>query len=193
MFDIHPQQKLEGRVGGLFAAEGEDFVTRAVERLPLTFQGIPGDFHAGQTRRSGSREPWYPRGTEIRNERQVSILCEIELAEVAEALGVPQVKPEWIGANLTLEGVPHLSRLPPRTLLFFEGGTTLKIDGDNNPCRLSGRSIASHHEDRDDVELEFVRAARGRRGLVAWVEKPGTLEPGEGFRAVVPPQWVWKP
>ena len=189
MFETHPPQKVSGTVAGLYAAEGETFVSRAVETLPLTFEGIPSDVHSGHTRRSGSREPWYRRGTEMRNERQLSILSEAELAEIASALDVPRVAPEWIGGNVTLDGIVDLSRLPPRTLVFFEAGVTLKIDGDNNPCRLSGRSIAQHYEGRDDIEMAFSKVAKGKRGLVAWVEKPGTLRIGEAFEARVPPQW----
>ena len=32
--------------------------------------------------------------------------------------------------------------VPVSTLLFFKGGVTLKIDGQNAPCRLAGRSVA---------------------------------------------------
>ena len=191
-FDVQPAQKVSGTVAGLYAAHGEDFETAAVNALPLTFEGVPGDFHAGHTRRSGSREPWYARGTEMRNERQVSILAPDELATIADGLGVDEVRPEWIGANVVLDGVANLTWLPPRTLLFFENGVTIKVDGDNHPCRLAGRHVARRFEGRDDIEFEFVRAARGRRGLVGWVEKPGTLVPGERFEARVPPQWVWR-
>lgn len=160
--------------------------------LDLSFDGIPGDAHAGQTRNSGSREPWYPKGTEIRNERQLSILAPDELRLVARRLNIPEIKPEWIGGNLVLEGVENLTRLPPRTLIFFEGGTTIKIDGDNKPCRVSGRSIASYFENREDIEFEFSKQAANLRGLVGWVEKPGTIRPGEGFEARIPPQWIYQ-
>ena len=185
--------KLRGTIGGLYKAAGDGFVTAPVEGLALGFDGIEGDFHSGATRRTGGREPWYPRGTEIRNERQLSILSFSELGEVADSLGVPSVRPEWIGGNLVLEGIPRLSQLPPRTLLFFENGVTLKIDGDNGPCRLSGRSIAGHYPDRDGLDLAFVRAAKHKRGLVAWVEKPGILTMGEGFEAHLPEQWIYDP
>ena len=191
MYETRPGQKIEGTIAGLFEAQGDTFGTSAVDSLSLTFEGIPGDVHSGMTRRSGGREPWYRRGTEMRNERQLSILAEDELAEVAAALDVPRVAPEWIGANMVLDGIANLSWLPPRTLLFFEAGVTIKIDGDNGPCRLSGRAIADHYTGRDDIELAFPKVAKGKRGLVAWVEKPGTVQRGETFRAMVPPQWVW--
>ena len=68
-------RKLKARVAGMFAARGKDFVTQAVDALKLGFEGIESDIHAGYVRRSGGREPWYPRGTEMRNERQLSIVA----------------------------------------------------------------------------------------------------------------------
>jgi hypothetical protein len=114
-FDILPARKLLASVDAVLTATGEDFVTEAVEALDLGFDGIPGDFHAGVTRRSGGREPWYPRGTEMRNERQLSIVAADELAEIAAAMGIDRIEPEWIGANLVLGGVPRLSMLPSGT------------------------------------------------------------------------------
>ncbi len=188
-----PAIKLRGTIGGLYRAEGKSFVTAPAETLELGFDGIEADFHAGATRRTGGREPWYPRGTEIRNERQLSILSFEELAEIAGDLAIPTVLPEWIGGNLVLTGIPRLSLLPPRTLVFFEHGVTLKIDGDNGPCRLSGRSIAAHHPERDGLDLQFVKAAKHKRGLVAWVEKLGRLSVGEAFEARLPEQWIYDP
>ena len=190
-FDIVPARKIAGRVTGLFAARGDGFETVAVAELPLTFEGIPGDVHGGHTRRSGGREPWYARGTEMANERQLSILADEELAEIAALMDLDRLAPEWIGANMTVAGIAHLTMLPPRTTLFFEGGATLRIDGDNAPCRLAGRSIAQA-TGRKDAEMAFPKLARHRRGLVAWVEKPGSVRRGEAFEARVPPQWIWQ-
>jgi hypothetical protein len=114
--EIIPARKLAARVAALYAAPSDHFETRAVDELRLGFDGIAGDFHAGLTRRSGGREPWYPRGTEMRNERQLSVVAADELAIVAGRMGVAEIKPEWIGANLLIEGLPHLSMLPSGTL-----------------------------------------------------------------------------
>ena len=184
-------QRLQGRVAGLFGTLGQDFETHPVERLELGFDGIAGDRHGGPTRRSGGREPWYPRGTEMRNERQLSILAPDELAAIAAALNIPELRPEWIGGNIVLDGIAQLTWLPPRTLLFFEGGVTLKGDGDNGPCRIAGRSVAEKTGGGTDVELGFVPAAKKRRGLVAWVEKPGVIAAGESVEARIPEQWIY--
>jgi len=189
---IYPAQKISGTIAGLYRADGRDFVTKPVDELPLTFDGIPGDFHAGPTRRSGGREPWYPRGTEMRNERQLSILSPKELRIIAKRLDISELKPEWIGGNLLLDGIDALTMLPPRTMLFFKNGATIKIDGDNGPCRVSGRSIAQHIGDRPDIELAFAQQAQHLRGLVGWIEKEGTISVGESFEARIPPQWTYR-
>jgi hypothetical protein len=192
--DILPKQKLSARVSAVYAARGDDFVSEAVDELRLDFQGIERDFHAGHTRRSGGREPWYPRGTEMRNERQLSIVAADELAIVAERMAIAEVRPEWIGANLVMEGVPRLSMLPAGTLLFFANGATVKIDAQNGPCRFSGQSIAERAGMADVAAgtLLFPKVAKRLRGLVAWVEKPGTITPGEAISVRVPEQWIYR-
>jgi len=192
--DILPKQKLSARVSAVYAARGDDFVSEAVDELRLDFQGIERDFHAGHTRRSGGREPWYPRGTEMRNERQLSIVAADELAIVAERMAIAEVRPEWIGANLVLEGLPRLSMLPSGTLLFFANGATVKVDAQNGPCRIAGQSVAERAGMADVAAgaLLFPKVAKRLRGLVAWVEKPGTITAGETVSVRVPEQWIYR-
>ncbi len=182
MADFVPAQTIEGNVRGVFRAIGKSFVTEPVESLMLTYEGIPGDVHSGLYRESGAREPWYPRGTPMRNERQLSMLSEEELAEVAETLTIALLPPEWIGGNLLIAGVPSFSRLPPRSILMFPSGAAIRIDGDNGPCRFSGRSIADRVPGRPDLELGFVKAAKHKRGLVGWVEREGEVRAGDIVR-----------
>ncbi|MCB1385023.1 MAG: MOSC domain-containing protein [Nitratireductor sp.] len=200
MIETHPPRKLTGKVTRVLQASGADFVSAPVERLKLTFEGIEGDFHAGMSRQSGSREPWYPRGTVMRNERQISILSEEELGEIAEGMGIDKVDPGWIGGNLVFEGIARMSYLPPRTLLFFEGGVTLRVDGYNAPCRLAGSRIAeatgaepgpSGDYTRSDRALAFKDAAHMKRGLVAWVEREGAITAGETVTARLWEQWIY--
>jgi hypothetical protein len=190
--NVSPRIKLDGRVEQLFTTfQAGSFETAAADRLTLGFDGIAGDNHGGFTRRSGGREPWYPRGTEMRNERQVTMLCPDELMETAREMGLPELRPEWIGANVLIRGIPRLTMLPPRTCLFFAGGATIRIDGLNVPCRLSGRAVAQRYPERADLDVDFVKAARRRRGLVGWVEKPGVVEVGETLEARLPEQWIY--
>ncbi len=193
-FQIAPVQKLGAIVGGLFIAAGDGFETTKTETLHFDFEGIAGDAHAGFARRAGAREPWYARGTEMRNERQISIVATDELAIVAARMGLPDIRPEWIGANLALDGVACLSMLPAGTLLFFKGGATLKIDGQNAPCRHAGKLVAERAGMADIVAgaLSFAQNAKRLRGLVGWVEKPGVAARGEAVSVRVPEQWIYR-
>ncbi|OJJ09137.1 MULTISPECIES: MOSC domain-containing protein [unclassified Roseibium] len=190
--DVTRKFKIAGHVEGVFGTPvTEDFQTEPVERLGLTFEGVPGDRHAGFTRKSGGREPWYPRGTEMCNERQISILSLEELAIIAERMEIPELKSEWIGGNITLSGIPNLSLIPPRTRLEFEGGVVIRIDGDNAPCRFAGSAIDRQFPERSGLDLLFPQKARRLRGLVGFVEKPGTIAAGETVTAHIPEQWIY--
>lgn len=184
MNDVHSAAAT--RVTACLIADGGTFVSRPVETLTLDFTGIVGDFHAALTRRSTSREPWHPRGTEIRNDRQVTIVSAEELAEVAASMELPEIAAAWIGANLVLGGLPHLTMTPRGTRLFFPGGATLLVEGENAPCRVAGKSIGDHVSGRDGLDLLFPRRARHKRGLVASVERPGTIRAGDAFTVRLP-------
>ena len=154
--------------------------------LSLDFAGIVGDFHAGFTRKSTSREPWYPRGSEIRNDRQITIVGDAELAEVAAAMDIAEIGAGWIGANLVLSDIANLTLLPLGTRLFFAGGVTLMVEGENAPCRVAGKSIGDHVSGSADFDLLFPKVARHKRGLVASVEKPGVIAAGESVKVRLP-------
>lgn len=184
-------QKLSGKIKGLFLAAGDDFVSNAVDAFELSFEGIVGDYHAGYTRRSGGREPWYKRGTEMRNERQVSLLSSEEMQDVAEKLNIQSVDPGLIGGNFLIEGVPNFSKIPPRTQLFFPSGAVIRIDGYNAPCSIAGESLQSGEKDRDDIKHGFVKAAMETRGLVGWVEVPGRVAVDDEVKIRIWPQELY--
>lgn len=187
-------KKLKGRVLQTLSATGQSFSSQPSDGLDVSYTGVVGDFHNGITRLSGAREPWYTRGTEMRNERQISILSIEELNEISNAMGLEVLEPGWIGANLVLEGIANMSYLPPRSLLFFDGGVTLRIDGYNAPCLFAGKGIADNVNTvgDNDVAQNFVKAARMKRGLVAWVEREGRIEPGEDLTVRVWEQWLYE-
>ncbi|MEL6290079.1 MAG: sulfurase [Pseudomonadota bacterium] len=168
----------------------DDLVSRRVDRVEVSFDGFVGEDHGGPTRPSCSRVlRQYPkRGTEIRNARQVSIVSPDELAKIALAMGIARVEPEWIGANLALDGIPDLSQLPPSSRLIFEGGTSLVVDIENGPCRFPGEIIDRHVPGKGAA---FPRKAKGLRGVVGWVERPGAISLGERCRLHCPPQRIY--
>jgi hypothetical protein len=191
--DTLPVQKLKGTVVGVYIVpESARVESVAVPALRLDFEGPAGDRHYGVTRHAGAREPWYPRETIISNIRQVSVLSVEEMAVVAGRLGIPELKAEWIGGTVLIEGVPNLSFLPAGTRLFFDGGASLLITEQNGPCRIAGRAIAAHFGERPELELEFPKQAKGLRGVVAAVERPGTVTPGSALEVRVPEQWIYR-
>lgn len=173
------------QIAALFSAIPPGFASNAVDRLALTLDGIPGDSHAGPTRTAGAREPWHPRGALIKNDRQLSILSVEELAEIAAGLGLADLPAGWIGANMVVCGLPNLSRVAPMTRLIGASGATLAVTAYNAPCRQSGRAVAERSGEPSH-EFRFVKAAHGKRGLVAYVERAGEIVVGETLKIVAP-------
>jgi hypothetical protein len=167
--------------------------TRRITDITLDLGGIPGSRHHGFARKAGPRKPWYPRGMEMRSARQLTVVSADELSMVAQAMDIPAIEPEWIGANIVLEGLPRLSWLPPGTRLIFSDATIV-IEAQNAPCHISGKSIARHVDpDGKDagVALAFPKKAQGLRGLVASVERAGVIHAGEDISVKVPRQSIW--
>lgn len=147
-----------------------------VDPLVLDWGGPVGDRHHGLTMRSDSRQrPHYERGTEIRNHRQVSVVEEAELAEVAARLGVDRLAPGLIADNVYLSGAGDLTALPPMTRLVFEGGAVLVLGGENMPCTIAGAMVQAVH---GTAPSAFPRAAILKRGVTGWVEHPGEVRVG---------------
>jgi hypothetical protein len=63
--------------------------------------------------------------------------------------------------------------------MMFPSGAAIRIDGDNGPCRISGRSIVEQVPARPDIEFGFVKEAKYKRGLVGWVEREGEIRLGD--------------
>ena len=161
----------------------------ALDAMRLRFDGPEGEAHGGTTRPSCSRVvAQHPRGTEIRNVRQLCIMSEEELAEIAAGIGVARFDPAWAGASLVLRGIPDLSHLPPSARLQGPDGATIVVDMQNRPCHLPAPVIEA---DAPGHGAAFKAAARGRRGVTGWVEREGVLSLGDAVRLHVPDQRPW--
>ncbi len=172
-------------VTSLLIADGNDFVSRQVPSLEMTFSGIPGHRHAGATRGADARTPWHKRGTPIANTRQVSIVSVEECAQLASELGLTFVDPALLGANVVLGGLEGLSQVALATRLQFPSGATLFITEPNAPCRQPGRKIAAAHG-QPSLEFAFPKRAQGLRGVVALVEREGVIAVGDAVRVITP-------
>lgn len=157
--------------------------------MPLGFDGYAHEVHSGDLRASCSRVmTLHPRGTPIRNTRQVSLVSAEELERVAAALALDRIEPAWLGASVVVEGIPDFSHLPPSARLQGPDGVTLIVDMQNRPCRFPAQTIEAVHPGHGAA---FRRAARGLRGVTASVERPGTLKIGDALRLYVPDQREW--
>ena len=171
--------------------DAKAIVSEPLREMDLSFAGLAGEFHAGLTRASCSRvTSQYPRGTEIRNVRQVSVVAAEELALIAEKLGLVAVEPAWLGASVVIEGIPDFSHIPPSSRLQAEGGATLTVDMQNRPCQYPAMTMEAAGA---AGAKGFKTAARGLRGVTAWVEREGRLALGDTMRLHVPDQRGWAP
>jgi hypothetical protein len=180
-----------GRVAGCYLSPdrkpGLEKVAR--EKLEITLDGVMGDCHSGRTKKSDSRTLMqYPRGKDIFNSRQFSIASVEDLADVATRMDIPEVKPEWIGANLLVKDIPDFTLLPPGSRLMFSSGATVIVDLENLPCKYPAEVIERHHPGKG---LTFPKLAMKKRGVVAYAEKNGGIAVGDTIRIFVPTQDAW--
>lgn len=169
---------IQGKVLALQITD-ELIPSRPVDELQVAWEGLVGDKHFGLTMKANNSQKPYPKGEEIRNVRQISIVSEEELKQIAEAMDLPNVEPEWVGANLMVSGIPNLTKLPSGSRFYFENGVGIVVEGENAPCVTAGGSLQDQYPDRPDITTAFPKKAIGKRGIVAWVEKPGTIRKGE--------------
>ena len=67
---------------------------------------------------------------------------------------------------------------------------TVTVDMLNHPCHLPAPVIEA---EVPGAGRAFKRAAEGRRGVTAWVEREGRLAVGDALRLFIPGQRAWAP
>jgi hypothetical protein len=168
----------------------EDLSSSRVASVEASYAGLEGESHSGLVRASCVRvRHQYPEGTEIRNTRQISIISIEELAVIADNMGITELQPEWLGANLVVSGIPDFSQIPPSTRMIFSSGASLVVDLENSPCKYPGEIVERHHPGFGKL---FAKAALGRRGVTAWVECEGQLSTGDSIKLYIPPQRIYE-
>jgi len=159
--------------------------------IEATFAGFSWESRSGLTRPSCSRvRSQYTLGTVIRNTRQFSVVSAEELAQIAANMGLETLNPAWIGASIMVEGIADFTHVPPSSRLQTQDGTTLVVDMENRPCHLPAKVI---DEDLPGKGRAFKEAAKGLRGVTAWVECEGPLRVGDDLRLHIPDQRGWTP
>ncbi len=161
-----------------------------LQEIEVGFAGVAGEEHGGLTRPSCSRVlSQHPRNTTIRNVRQFSIVSAEDLAAIAAKMGLERIEPAWLGASIVIKGLPDVTHLPPSSRLQGPDGVTLVVDMENRPCQLPAKVIDGVHP---GFGKAFKSAAKGRRGVTAWVEREGWLALGDDLRLHIPDQPAWR-
>ncbi len=162
----------------------------AVDALDLDWDGPVSAPHSGRQRASDSRVlGQHSRGTPIANVRQLSIVSQEEIDQIAADLGLVDFNPAWLGATIVVKGLKDFSHIPPSSRLQADNKTTLIVDMQNFPCHQIGKTI---ERDRPGKGKSFKDKAKGKRGVTAWVERPGQLALGDRLRLHVPTQRAWQ-
>lgn len=176
---------------GRVSAPEYNIRSEALNTAEANFEGILGESHSGATRPSCVRVTMlHPKSTEIRNTRQLSVLSAEENAEIASGIGLEQLDPSWLGASIVIAGIPDLTHIPPGSRLQTGAGTTLTADLENAPCNWPAKEIETDHPGHGKA---FKSVAKGRRGITAWVERPGRLSLGDDVNLFIPAQRDWQP
>ena len=150
--------------------------------IVVELDGVVGDHHRSYTRKTWAGDK-QPKGTVRRNERQWSAMSVEELAEIQAAMDLAEpLTGAAVGANICLDGVAQLSRLPKGTVLRFPSGAELLVAEYNPPCLDMGTKLAAVLKTNSGKPLQntdFSKAAKLTRGVVGVVEVAGIIKVGD--------------
>jgi MOSC domain-containing protein YiiM len=175
-------KKIIAHAVSVHSGSNDDLSKEEHPSIQIELDGVVGDRH-----RSFERTTWegdkQPEGSTRRNERQWSAVSVEELARIQSDMDLNEpLTPADLGANLCLQGINELSRLPKGTLLKFSSGVELIVEEYNPPCHDMGKKLASIYTSRSGEELSstaFSKAAKLTRGVVGVVEVAGTVNAGD--------------
>lgn len=172
---------------GVNSSRAEDLASASRTEVAMGFAGFAGEDHGGLNRAACSRlTNVHPEGTEVKNQRQLTVLSVEEMAETAKAMTIDgELDPCWVGANIVLSGIPSLTLLPPGTRLRLPDGGTFVVDLENGPCKYPGEIIDRHHPGKGK---SYPVAAYGKRGFTAFVEREGVARVGDEVEVFYPQQ-----
>lgn len=182
-------QPINGTVKDILITTSGEKLSHPIPEGVFTWEGLTGDCHTSLTLETHGRQPEYPRGTKIINQRQISLLSEEELGATAKELGIEKVDITWLAGNLLVSGIENFSTLPFGSRMIFAGEVVLVCGGENLPCSQPAKVTQAQYPHIVDVARNFVKAAMHRRGMIAWVEHPGVMHRGETFRIELPQPW----
>jgi MOSC domain-containing protein YiiM len=188
-------KEIVARIVSVHSGDNDDLSKEAHQSIQVELDGIVGDRH-----RSWVRDTWQgdkqPYGTVRRNERQWSAVSVEELRSISAAMNLEdRITAESVGANLCIEGIPELSRLPKGSLLKFPSGAELMVEEFNPPCGDMSKKMAGLHKTKSGDTLSdtaFSKASKLTRGVVGVIEAAGVINAGDEVTVLVyeTPSWL---
>lgn len=188
-------EKIVAKIVSVHSGSNDDLSKEEHDSIQVELDGIVGDRHRSYVRDTYKVDK-QPFGTVRRNERQWSAVSVEELATISEAMDLEEpITAASVGANLCVEGVPELSRLPKGTLLQFASGAELIVEEFNPPCSDMSKIQAARHETKSGEPVSdtaFAKAAKLTRGVVGVVEAAGAISAGDEVTVVLyeTPSWL---
>ncbi len=193
---------LEGEVTKVYVNEpGNTTSTEYIFVYAQVGNGLFGERHGGFTKKADVRDrqllddkELLPKGALVRNWRQWTAVADEENEGVATDLLVPEVKPEYVGANFLFRGIPNFSTIPRGSLIFFperqDMAAVLLVEEENTPCETAGRGIeeglsAEGKAFPEHTSSKYVKVAKARRGLAGSVFRDGFIHPGDRVKIQV--------
>ena len=186
---------LSGKVVSVHSGSNDDLSKEEHSSIQVELDGVVGDRHRSYVRKTWAGDK-QPEGTTRRNERQWSAVSIEELDDIAKDMNIVEpLTATSLGANLCLQGIPELSRLPKGTLLKFPSGAELIVEEYNPPCKdMSEIQAAKHTQNSGDkVSLTaFSVASKLSRGVVGVVEATGVINAGDNVTVEIyeTPAWL---
>jgi len=188
-------KEITATVVSVHSGSNDDLSKEEHPSIQVELDGVVGDRHRSYTRKAWSGDK-QPQGTVRRNERQWSAVSVEELVDIQNEIDLKEpLTAESLGANLCIEGIAELSRLPKGTILKFPSGAELIVEEFNPPCHDMGKKLAAMHKSNSGEPLpttEFSKVAKLSRGVVGSVEVAGVIKAGDEIAIALyeTPTWL---
>ena len=188
-------KEIVARIESVHSGSNDDLSKEKHESIQVELDGIVGDRHRSYVRDTYTVDK-QPHGTVRRNERQWSAVSVEELAAISDVMDLKEpITAASVGANLCIEGVPDISRLPKGTLLQLSSGAELIVEEFNPPCSDMSKIQAARHATKSGEPVSdtaFAKAAKLTRGVVGVVEAAGAISAGDEVTVVLyeTPSWL---
>ena len=187
-------KKITAKIVSVHSGSNDDLSKEEHASIQVELDGIVGDRHRSYVRDTYTVDK-QPYGTVRRNERQWSAVSIEELASISAEMNLKEgITAASVGANLCIEGISELSRLPKGTLLQFPLGAELIVEEFNPPCSDMSKIQALRHQTESGEPVSdtaFSKAAKLNRGVVGVVEAAGEINAGDEVTVVLYEQPSW--